>query len=244
VLDAASFREGFKQLKIPSQGAAHDTYGLEDGLRDARSTCGYVSDILERVCQQSEAHKTAVAASVKTIQCSLLDDKDIHAAPQQALDHGTWTIKYTWWSDNTSDEPELTDPLAMGLAKTLGVEPRVHDPMDNAHGPEPTRCRTPKDCSGKETCRSAPPVKGPRCQAPTPASCSKGSGPFGHEDANCQSWERCTQFGVCFPAKDFPTEGQHLARWASCYLDRECASGKCQSDGTNRFSDKVGHCTQ
>jgi hypothetical protein len=242
VLDAASFRAGFKRLKIPAQGVGHDTFSLDDGLRDARSTCKYVRDILEHVCNQSEAHKTAVAEKVKGVRCTLLDDKDKNAAPQQVLDQGTWTVRYTWWSDNTADEPELGDPYAMGLAKTLGVEPRKHDYMDDGHGPEPKRCASPKECSSGQTCRSDSPVKGPRCAPPLPASCSKGGSAFGHADAKCPSGQWCSKYGVCFAKSDFPTEGHDLPDWATCYYSRECASNHCEQDGMNRFADVIGHC--
>jgi hypothetical protein len=242
VLDGDSFRAGFKTLQIPVQGAGHDSYSIDDGIRNARSTCRYAMDVLKSFCSQSSGHKDAVAAKLKSVRCALLDDSDIEAAPRESLDNGVWTIKFTWWADNTADEPELQDPLNHGLAKRLGVEPRAHDPMDDGHGPEPKRCRAPKDCAKSEVCASAGAVKGPRCRAPSPAKCTKGGSSFGHEDAKCPSGQSCTQYGVCFPKGEFPAHGQDLPKRASCYAGDECASQSCKYDGSSTRFGRIGTC--
>lgn len=70
---------------------------------------------------------------------------------------------------------------------------------------------------------------------------SDGDGPFGKRSSRCPAGELCTGLGVCFPKADFPVERHHLPRDEKCWLDRECASHKCNDDGWNAFG-SVGIC--
>ena len=53
--------------------------------------------------------------------------------------------------------------------------------------------------------------------------------------------EWCSSFGVCIQKSSFPVEHKNLPRGETCYLDRECASGQCPTNGTSTFG-SVGNC--
>ncbi|HEU4730590.1 MAG TPA: hypothetical protein VFT22_21985 [Kofleriaceae bacterium] len=80
------------------------------------------------------------------------------------------------------------------------------------------------------------------CELPT-IRCEPGEGgPFGHKSNRCPAGELCSINGACFPRAEFPVEHHNLPRGETCYLDRECASQKCPTDGSTAYG-RVGNCT-
>lgn len=81
-----------------------------------------------------------------------------------------------------------------------------------------------------------------RCELPSVDCPGDEGGPFGHKSSKCPAGTLCSAYGVCFPKAEFPVEQHNLPRGKSCYLDRECASHECPTDGTTAYG-RTGNCT-
>jgi hypothetical protein len=79
------------------------------------------------------------------------------------------------------------------------------------------------------------------CTHPT-IRCEEGKGgPWGHKDSRCPAGDLCSVFGYCFPKDEFPVERHNLKHGKQCFVDRECASQECNTDGTTAYG-RAGEC--
>ncbi|HET7502753.1 MAG TPA: hypothetical protein VFK02_17145 [Kofleriaceae bacterium] len=79
------------------------------------------------------------------------------------------------------------------------------------------------------------------CELPSIRCDDGGGSPFGHKSNKCPAGALCSAFGYCFPKGEFPVEQHNLKRGKACYLDRECASQECPSNGVSAYG-SVGEC--
>ena len=218
-LDAASVQAALAKVQ--------SSYKPETAVALAGSRCDEVSTMLERLCHA--AGKT-LAAKVKRVRCVVTDSK---SAPQQALRDGTWVVTYSLWT-RTSDlfaskaGFEMTEgAVVVGLAKTLGVDPKLETKPDSSFSAPPgenlARCTSAKDCSANQLCGSSDDsdTPGPRCVVSYATKLTKTQVTRCTKDSQCPSDSYCDMRGIPIshgkPVSDGACQTKAARREADAY---------------------------